>query len=199
LSCRPASAQQDVQNALDTARQDTTKLGVYLPAGTYATSNKFLVYGRGIQVVGAGPWYTRFETPQSQENTNAGFDVQSSGSGSTFKNLSFWGNYTSRVDGPGKVWGELKDVNNLTIDNTWVEHTIVSYWGVHSSGLTYSNGRIRNTFADGINMTSDSTNAHVINVDARGNGDDAFASSPPSTVAARWATTTMCSRTSRPR
>ena len=58
------TAHQDVQNALDTARQDTTKLGVYLPAGTYPTSNKFTVYGRGIQVIGAGPWYTRFETPQ---------------------------------------------------------------------------------------------------------------------------------------
>ncbi len=169
------TAHQDVQNALDVARQDATKLGVYLPAGTYPTSNKLTIYGRGIQVIGAGPWYTRFETPQNLENTNAGFDVQSSGSGSTFKNLSFWGNYTSRIDGPGKVWGELKDVNNLTIDNTWVEHTIVSYWGVHSSGLRYTNGRIRNTFADGINMTSDSTGALVSNVDARGNGDDAFA------------------------
>ncbi len=130
------------------ARQDTTKLGVYLPAGTYPTSNKFTVYGRGIQVIGAGPWYTRFETPQTQENTNAGFDVQSSGSGSTFRNLSFWGNYTFRQDGPGKVWGELKDVDNLTIDNTWVEHTICAYWGVSVAGLRITNSRFRNTYAD---------------------------------------------------
>jgi hypothetical protein len=169
------TSQQQVQTALDTAREDTTKLGVYLPAGTYPTSSKLTIFGRGIQVIGAGPWYTRFVTPQDMENTNAGFDVQASGSGSTFKNLAFFGNYTSRQDGPGKVWGELKDVDNLTIDNTWVEHMVCAYWGVSVTGLTYTNSRIRDTFADGINMTSDSTNTLVSNVDARGNGDDAFA------------------------
>jgi hypothetical protein len=171
------TSQQQVQTAFDTFRMDTTGnlLGVYLPAGTYETPNKFTIYGKAIQVIGAGPWYTRFTTPQTQENTNAGFDIQSSGSGSTFKNLSFFGNYTSRQDGPGKVWGELKDVDNLTIDNTWVEHTVCSYWGVSVAGLKYTNSRIRNTYADGINMTSDSTGALVSNVDARSNGDDAFA------------------------
>ena len=75
-------------------------------------------------------WYTRFQTPQGQENTDAGFRVETTANGSSFEDLAFFGNYTSRQDGPGKVWGELRDMKNLTIDNVWVEHTVCAYWGV---------------------------------------------------------------------
>ncbi|MEH1164671.1 discoidin domain-containing protein [Micromonospora sp. CPCC 205539] len=168
---------QDVQNALDAVRMDTTGTltGVYLPAGTYETSQKFQIYGKAISVVGAGIWYTRFQTPTGQSNTDAGFGVQSSASGSSFSHLAFFGNYTNRIDGPGKVWGELKDVDNMTLDSVWVEHTVCAYWGVSVSGLTIRNSRFRNTFADGVNMTNGSTNNLVTNTEGRSNGDDAFA------------------------
>ncbi|MEV0643721.1 discoidin domain-containing protein [Phytomonospora sp. NPDC050363] len=166
---------QDVQNALDAARQDTGSLGVYLPAGVYSTATKFTVYGRAINVIGAGSWYTRFETPQGQENTNAGFDVPTSANGSRFEDLAFFGNYTSRIDGPGKVWGEMMNSEDLTINRVWVEHTIVGYWGVHNDNITITNSRFRNTFADGINFTNDTTNSLISNNEGRGNGDDAFA------------------------
>ncbi|WP_426511552.1 discoidin domain-containing protein [Dactylosporangium sp. McL0621] len=167
--------QQDVQNAFNTATQSSTAVGVYLPAGTYVTTGKFDINSKAIQVVGAGPWYTKFTTPQDQQNTDAGFRVQTSANGSTFKNLAFFGNYVERIDGPGKVWGELKDNQNLTIDNVWVEHTVCMYWGVHNSGINISNSRIRDTFADGINFTNDTTNTHLNNIDARSTGDDSFA------------------------
>ncbi|MGK5737489.1 galactose-binding domain-containing protein [Micromonospora sp. URMC 103] len=168
---------QDVQNALDAVRMDTTGtlVGVYLPAGTYETAQKFQVYGKAVKVVGAGMWYTRFQTPPSQQNTDAGFRVESSASGSSFEHLAFFGNYTNRIDGPGKVWGELKDVDNMTLDNVWVEHTVCAYWGVSVSGLTITNSRFRNTFADAVNMTNGSTNNRVANSEGRSNGDDAFA------------------------
>ncbi|GAB3974877.1 discoidin domain-containing protein [Plantactinospora veratri] len=168
---------QDVQDALDRVRMDTTGnlIGVYLPAGTYSTSNKFQVYGKAVKVVGAGMWYTRFATPPGQENTDAGFRVEGTANGSSFEHLAFFGNYTSRIDGPGKVWGELSNVSNLTFDNVWVEHTVCMFWGVHVSNVTIKNSRIRNTFADAVNMTNGSTNNLVSNVEGRGNGDDAFA------------------------
>ncbi|MER7888869.1 discoidin domain-containing protein [Micromonospora sp. NPDC094482] len=168
---------QDVQNALDAVRMDTTGnlVGVYLPAGTYETAQKFQVYGKAVKVVGAGIWYTRFQTPTSQQNTDAGFRVESSASGSSFEHLAFFGNYTNRIDGPGKVWGELKDVDNMTLDNVWVEHTVCAYWGVSVSGLKITNSRFRNTFADAVNMTNGSTNNLVANSEGRSNGDDAFA------------------------
>lgn len=168
---------QDVQNALDAVRMDTTGnlLGVYLPAGTYDTAQKFQVFGKAVRVVGAGMWYTRFQTPPGQENTDAGFRIENTANGSTFEHFAFFGNYTSRIDGPGKVFGELLNVSNLTFDSIWVEHTVCMYWGVHNTNITIRNSRIRDTFADGINMTNGSTGNLVSNVEGRGNGDDAFA------------------------
>jgi hypothetical protein len=168
--------QQSVQNALTKAATDTTGTiqGVYLPAGQYQTASKFQVSGKAIKVVGAGPWFTQFSTPTGLENTDDGFSVQSSANGSTFTGFAFFGNYTSRIDGPGKVF-DLTDVSNLTISNIWVEHTIVAIWGTHVTGLNISDMRIRDTFADGINLNNGSQNNTVDNSEARTTGDDSFA------------------------
>jgi hypothetical protein len=166
--------QQDVQNAIDAANSDTTKLGVYLPAGDYATAQKFQVSQRPLRIVGAGPWFTRFFTPQDQSNTDAGFSTSANSNGSTFTGFAFFGNYTSRIDGPGKVF-DFSNVRNMTIDNIWVEHTICMYWGANTDFVSISNSRIRDTFADGVNMTNGSTDNHVFNNESRSTGDDSFA------------------------
>ncbi|GLW32743.1 discoidin domain-containing protein [Actinoplanes regularis] len=166
--------QQSVQNALDTARQDSTKVGVYLPAGDYQTSNKFQVYGKALKVVGAGPWYTRFRTPDTQTETDAGFRADATANGSTFANFSYWGNYTIRIDGPGKVF-DFANVSGITIDNIWAEHVVCLYWGANTDNMVIKNSRIRDTFADGVNMTNGSTGNLVDNNDARATGDDSFA------------------------
>ncbi|MEV1024260.1 discoidin domain-containing protein [Streptomyces sp. NPDC050264] len=169
-------SQQAVQDALDKVRMDTTGklVGVYLPAGDYETSNKFQVYGKAVKVVGAGPWFTRFHTPSSQENTDAGFRAEASANGSTFAHFSFFGNYTSRIDGPGKVF-DFSNVADITIDDVWNEHTVCLYWGANTDRVTIKNSRIRDTFADGVNMTNGSTDNHVVNNESRATGDDSFA------------------------
>ncbi|GEK21939.1 discoidin domain-containing protein [Cellulomonas xylanilytica] len=167
---------QDVQNALDRARMDTTGAikGVYLPAGDYSTSNKFQVYGKAVDIVGAGPWFTRFFAPAGQENTDVGFRAEASSNGSKFRGFAYFGNYTSRIDGPGKVL-DFTNVANMTVDNLWVEHMICMFWASNMDSSTITNSRIRNTFADGINMTNGSANNRVANIEARGTGDDSFA------------------------
>lgn len=167
---------QDVQNAIDKVRMDTTGslTGVYLPAGNYETSNKFQVYGKPIKIVGAGPWYTRFYAPVNQSNTDVGFRATDSANGSTFSGFAYFGNYTSRIDGPGKVF-DFSNVANITIDNIWTEHQVCMYWGANTDYMVIRNSRIRNTFADGINMTNGSTNNLVSNNEARATGDDSFA------------------------
>ncbi|MFF2324830.1 MULTISPECIES: discoidin domain-containing protein [unclassified Streptomyces] len=167
---------QDVQNALDTVRMDTTGklVGVYLPAGDYQTSSKFQVYGKAVKVVGAGPWYTRFQAPSAQENTDIGFRADASAKGSSFSNFAYFGNYTSRIDGPGKVF-DFANVSDIVIDNIWNEHMVCLYWGANTDRITIKNSRIRNMFADGINMTNGSTDNLVSNNEARATGDDSFA------------------------
>jgi hypothetical protein len=167
---------QDVQNALDRVRMDTTGtlIGVYLPAGTYQTAQKFTVYGKAIRVVGAGPWFTRFQAPASQENTDIGFDAQSSASGSTFSGFAVFGNYTQRIDGPGKVFN-FAGVQNTTIENIWVEHMMCLFWGNNVDNNTIRDSRIRDMYADGLNMTNGSAGNRIANIEARSTGDDAFA------------------------
>ncbi|MFJ5289413.1 discoidin domain-containing protein [Streptomyces sp. NPDC088348] len=169
-------SQQDVQNALDKVRMDTTgKLtGVYLPAGDYETSSKFQVYGKAVHVVGAGPWFTRFRAPSSQDNTDIGFRAEATANGSSFAGFAYFGNYTSRIDGPGKVF-DFSNVSDITIDNVWDEHTVCLYWGANTDSVTIKNSRIRDTYADGINMTNGSTDNHVTNNESRATGDDSFA------------------------
>ncbi|MFI1397165.1 discoidin domain-containing protein [Streptomyces sp. NPDC020681] len=170
---------QDVQNALDKVRMDTTGklIGVYLPPGDYRTSNKFQVYGKAVKVVGAGPWFSRFTTPPDQENTDAGFSVQATANGSSFAGFGFFGNYTNRNDGPGKVfdWSKVAD---MTIDNIWTEHMMCLYWGTDTDRITIKNSRIRDMYADGLNFTNGSSNNLVSNVEARTTGDDSFALFP---------------------
>ncbi|MFD6280707.1 discoidin domain-containing protein [Streptomyces sp. NPDC060209] len=167
---------QDVQNALDKVRMDTTGtlVGVYLPAGDYSTSSKFQVYGKAVKVVGAGPWFTRFRAPSTQDNTDIGFRAEASAKGSSFSNFAYFGNYTSRIDGPGKVF-DFSNVSDIVIDNIWNEHMVCLYWGANTDNVTIKNSRIRNMFADGINMTNGSTDNHVTNNEARATGDDSFA------------------------
>ncbi|HEU5032162.1 MAG TPA: discoidin domain-containing protein [Spirillospora sp.] len=168
---------QDVQNALDKVRQDPSLAGVYLPPGTYDTAQKFQVYGKAVKVVGAGPWFTRFRTPPNQQNTDAGFRADATANGSTFSGFGFFGNYTSRIDGPGKVF-DFSNVSDMTIDDVWAEHVVCLFWGTNVDRSTIENSRIRDTWADGINLTNGSSGNHVTNVETRTTGDDGFALFP---------------------
>ncbi|MGW8890071.1 discoidin domain-containing protein [Streptomyces sp. NPDC055749] len=167
---------QDVQNALDKVRMDTTGklVGVFLPPGDYQTASKFQVYGKAVKVAGAGPWYTKFHAPSTQDNTDVGFRADGTAKGSSFSGFAYFGNYTSRIDGPGKVF-DFANVSDITIDNIWNEHMVCLYWGANTDGITIKNSRIRNMFADGVNMTNGSTDNLVANNDARATGDDSFA------------------------
>ncbi|WP_344294615.1 CARDB domain-containing protein, partial [Streptomyces synnematoformans] len=168
--------QQDVQSALDRVRMDTTGRlkGVYLPPGTYETSGKFQVYGKAVQVVGAGPWYTRFHAPAGQQNTDVGFRAEQSAAGSGFRGFAYFGNYTTRIDGPGKVF-DFQNVSGITIEDIWNEHMVCLYWGANTDDITIRDSRIRNSFADAVNMTNGSTGARVVNNESRATGDDSFA------------------------
>ena len=169
--------QQDVQNALDKVRMDTTGTltGVYLPAGTYSVTSKLTVFSKPVRVVGAGVWYTRFEAPANQENTDADWDLQNGASGSSFSGFAWFGNYTSRIDGPGHTW-DLRNQSNITINDVWVEHQVVAIWGAAAvMNSTFTNMRIRDLMADGINLTNGSQGNMVSNNEARTTGDDSFA------------------------
>ncbi|WP_307812427.1 CARDB domain-containing protein [Phycicoccus sp. CSK15P-2] len=166
--------QQAIQAAIDTVIQDPGKAGVYLPAGTYTMGNKAQVYGRAMTITGAGPWYTRITAAPGSSNTDIGFNGQSGASGSTFSQMGFFGNYVQRIDGPGKAF-DLTNVSDMTISDVWVEHMVCMFWASNIDDSTVTDSRIRNTWADGINMTNGSSGNTIRNIEARTTGDDSFA------------------------
>jgi hypothetical protein len=166
---------QDVQNAINTVSGSSTYTGVFLPAGQYALTGRIQVGGKGMKIVGAGVWYTQFVAPQNQTNTDTGFDVQSTASGSSFSGFAWFGNYTTRIDGPGHTF-QLTNTSNISIDNVWIEHNVVGVWGLTAvTNSSFTNMRIRDTLADGINLTNGSQNNLISNDEARTTGDDSFA------------------------
>ncbi|MCT2583947.1 discoidin domain-containing protein [Actinophytocola gossypii] len=170
------TSHQDVQNALDRVRMDQTGnlVGVYLPPGDYQSHTKFQIYGKAIQVVGAGPWYTRFHAPSGQFNTDVGFRADASANGSVFSGFAYFGNYNDRIDGPGKVF-DFGAHSGSTIENIWVEHFVCLFWGMNTDNMTIRDNRIRNIFADAVNMTNGSSGNLVANNESRATGDDSFA------------------------
>ncbi|NGN63647.1 glycosyl hydrolase [Streptomyces sp. A7024] len=165
---------QDVQNALDKARMEAGVEGVYLPPGDYETSSKFQVFGKPVKVIGAGPWFTRFHAPSGQTNTDIGFRADQAANGSVFSGFAYFGNYNSRIDGPGKVF-DFQNTSGITIENIWAEHMLCLYWGANTDKMTLKDNRIRNTFADGLNMTNGSSDNLVSNNETRATGDDSYA------------------------
>ncbi|WP_094094982.1 carbohydrate-binding protein [Paenibacillus physcomitrellae] len=168
------SASKSIEQALNEFRQDTSKKGIFIPAGEWTISSKIFLYGRATEIIGAGPWYTKLMAPQDQTNTDVGFNISSAANGSTIRDLSAWGNYIYRQDGPGKFI-DGNGMQNVTIENIWAEHFVCLYWGVNSSHNTFKNNRIKNMFADGINMTNGSSYNIIDNNYARATGDDSFA------------------------
>ncbi|WP_339323298.1 carbohydrate-binding protein [Paenibacillus sp. FSL W8-0194] len=165
---------KSIEQALNEFRQDPTKKGIFIPAGEWTIPSKIYLYGRATEIIGAGPWHTKLMAPQNQTNTDVGFNIGSEANGSTIKNLSAWGNYVYRQDGPGKFI-DGNGMRNVTVENVWAEHFVCLYWGVNSSYNTFKNNRIKNMFADGINMTNGSSYNIIDNNYARGTGDDSFA------------------------
>ncbi|WP_282577787.1 carbohydrate-binding protein [Paenibacillus mellifer] len=168
------SSTKSIEQALNEFRQDSSKKGIFIPAGEWTISSKIFLYGRATEIIGAGPWHTKLVAPQDQTNTDVGFNISSAANGSTIKNLSAWGNYIYRQDGPGKFI-DGNGMQNVTVENVWAEHFVCLYWGVNSSYNTFKNNRIKNMFADGINMTNGSSYNVIDNNYARGTGDDSFA------------------------
>ena len=169
------SDQNAIQTAINTANGSSTYTGVYIPAGDYAVSGKFNLGTKALQIVGAGPWFTRLVAPQGQENTDVGFTpTGAAATGSQFRSFAIVGNYTNRQDGSGQAF-PLTNVSNIVIDNVWVTHMVVMVWGQNVDSSTFSNDRIDDTFADGITLANDSQGNTITNSVARATGDDGFA------------------------
>lgn len=66
-------------------------------------------------------------------------------------------------------------VGDIRLQNIWIEHYKVGLWADVVNGISIMGCRIRNTYADGINLCGGTSDCVFTQNDLRNTGDDAIA------------------------
>ncbi|MEJ5944796.1 carbohydrate-binding protein [Pseudokineococcus basanitobsidens] len=152
--------------AIDAARAAGT--GVWVPPGRFTLAQRIDV--RGVSIRGAGPWYSVVEGRDGK----GGFFA--TGSGVVITDLMVDGDVRYRDDAAFDAAFEGDFGHGSLLQNVWVEHTKVGLWADRGTrGLLAIGVRIRNTFADGVNLHGDVQETRVTQSVLRNTGDDALA------------------------
>lgn len=165
----------EIQNAL----RATTKL--WFPPGEYIaqtlSNGNVGLDNPGAEVRGAGMWYTTLRGAKTM------FFCIGASTKCVYGDLAIFGESKARAEetqGPQKAFaGPLG--NGSLLENLWIEHKVAAIWvgndppyqDAPTQFLTIRNSRIRNTYADGINLDNGTSNSLVENVHFRNTGDDA--------------------------
>jgi hypothetical protein len=154
-----------IQACVDKAR--TSGRGLYIPSGTFNSFSKVISVS-GITIQGAGMWYSIVN------GYNAHFDCY--GGNCRYYAFAVSGDSTIRDDAATDTAFGGNGSSGVVLDGIWIEHTKTAYWpGPGTNGLTIRNSRIRDLWADGVNLWGGTTNSLVQNNHARNTGDDSFA------------------------
>jgi uncharacterized protein YjdB len=174
-----------IRQALDIANGDPSIQGVYFPAGRFIngqgngspTGNLF-VANDGLAIQGAGMWHTELYFSSTNQN-GAGFlfDANNIHLSDLYMNSAT----NSRTAGNKAINGSLG--SNSSITNVWAEHFETGFWissmnngGWNvTDGLVISQCRIRNVYADGVNLAKGTSNTIVEHTSFRNCIDDAMA------------------------
>ncbi|MPZ85603.1 MAG: carbohydrate-binding protein [Actinophytocola sp.] len=145
--------------------------GVWVPSGTFVITDRLEV--QGVAVRGAGPWYSVLKGRDGR----GGF--LATGSDVTLADLMIDGDVRYR-DPDGVVTTDTAIEGNFgtgsLVQNVWVEHTKTGLWlTAGTDGLLALGMRIRDTFADGVNMRGNVRDTRVEHSVLRNTGDDALA------------------------
>jgi Pectate lyase superfamily protein len=145
---------------------------VWIPAGTYLDAGTTLT-AQNVTIQGAGMWQSVIQ--------GAAAAFVCSGGSCKFSDFAIYGDVTLRDDGAsvhafGGPFGAGSE-----IDNVWMEHFTTGPWIGQSGsppidGMTIQGCRIRDLYADGVNLNTSTSNTNVTQCQARNTGDDAFAS-----------------------
>ena len=152
---------------------------LWIPPGTFYLKGTAGLVASGIDIEGAGLWYSTIYRDVPLPNATplgALFQLTST----TLRNLHLDANETSRemVDGAGGAM-DVTGTNWLS-ENLWTQHVLSGCWASGTGG-TVRNSRFTAIWADGCNLNNVSMGATVgngltaTNNFVRGTGDDAMA------------------------
>jgi hypothetical protein len=158
-----------IQKCINAA--EVEKKIVWIPPGVYLNGGSALV-AQGVTIQGAGMWLSTIQ--------GAAAAFVCAGYTCIFSDFSLAGDVTLRDDAHGvhAIGGPFG--GGSRIDNVWMEHFTTGPWigqggSAPIDGLVIHGCRIRDLFADGVNLNTGTTNATVEQCHARNTGDDAFA------------------------
>ena len=162
------------------AMRSTSKL--WFPPGDYKlltiSGGNVGLDNPGIEVRGAGMWYTNLRGPKAM------FFCYGATASCKFGDFSIFGEAKARDEestGVQKAFAGPMGSNSL-IENIWIEHEVGAIWvgndppyqTTPTQNLVIRNNRIRDTYADGINLDNGTSNTLVQNNHLRSTGDDAL-------------------------
>ena len=140
---------------------------LWIPAGTFDLVEKTALAVKSVTIRGAGMWHTNLR-----------------GAGAAFKFSGTCKFYDFAMTGVSAIRDDAGDLagfenggrtTNVTIQNIWMEHMKVGVWTANTARMAIQGCRIRNTYADGINLCSGVTDSVVRNNSLRNTGDDCVA------------------------
>lgn len=140
--------------------------GVWIPAGTFNIAVRLKV--DNVTIRGAGMWYSVL--------TGTGACFALNGNNCKFYDFALYGDTTIRDDSAPETGFDGNAGTGSVIQNIWMEHLKCGIWvNGPTNGLVITGCRIRNTFADGINLCSGTCNTTVSQCTLRNTGDDSIA------------------------
>lgn len=154
-------------NAAISAAESQGKV-LWLPTGTYRITSRLNV--QGVTIRGAGMWYSVIQGTTGK----GGFFA--TGSNVTLADFTVSGDVRYRDDTNFDSAIEGNFGTGSFIENVWMEHTKVGMWiDSGTDGLYAVDVRIRDTFADGVNLHANVKNTRIDQSVVRNTGDDALA------------------------
>ncbi|PUA26772.1 MAG: hypothetical protein B0W54_23870 [Cellvibrio sp. 79] len=168
-------------HAEDIARAMKSTSKLWFPPGEYLalkiTPPSVGMDNPGTEVRGAGMWHTTIRGPKSI------FFCVGANTRCVYGDFSIRGESKARAEeteGVQKAFAGPLGRNSL-LENLWIEHVVGAIWvgndpphqTAPTENLTIRNVRIRNTYADGVNLDNGTSNSVVENSHFRNTGDDA--------------------------
>lgn len=158
----------DDTNAFTSAVSAAQGKTLWIPAGTFNINSRINL--ANVTVTGAGMWYSTLR------GTNGKGGLFATGSNVHISNLFINGDNRYRNDSAFDTGIEGNFGSSSGVSAVWIEHTKVGMWiDSGTRGLTVTGMRIRDTFADGVNIHADVQDSSVAQSSFRGTGDDALA------------------------
>ncbi|GGU81460.1 CBM35 domain-containing protein [Lentzea flava] len=140
---------------------------VWVPPGTFRTSSR--INAGNVRIIGAGPWHSVIQGT----GTKGGFYATGT---LTIADLGIFGDVRVREDNGSDPGLEGNFGAGSLLQNIWIEHTKVGVWADSGTNGLYAVGlRVRNTFADGVNLHGNIVATRVDQSTTRNTGDDGLA------------------------